>query len=98
MAAKVLQRGCNDWLHHELAKRCNDAKGKLNVQLFEAILDANGVQHAKWNRTTKGWEGRLRMSGSMVLRRTIAEADGLFHVPGEEPLHAPRSWVAAHLR
>lgn len=97
IAPKVLQRGCNDWMHHELARLCNDAKGKLNVPQFEALLEANGIEnHKKWNRETKGWEGRLRMSGSMLLRRIVAEADGTMLTPEGAELKAPRNWVLKH--
>lgn len=95
---KVLKRGCNDWLHHELAKICNDTKGALNLPLFESILEANGIHaHRGWNRTTKGWQGRVRMSGSMLLRRTIAEAEGEMVLPDGATVKAPRSWVEKQL-
>ena len=99
VATKVLQRGCNDWMHHEIAKLCNDEKGKLRVGTFEALLEANGIEnHKTWNRTTKGWEGRLRMSGSMVLRRVVAEADGEMVLPDGATAKAPHNWVVKNQR
>lgn len=94
---KALKRSSNDWLAIELAKRTLDPKAKLIVTSFEAILDANGVAHAKWNRTTKGWQGRLRMTGRLTLERIVAAA-GELALPDGSTLPAPRAWVAAHQR
>lgn len=97
IAKKVLQRSCDDWLALELARRCNDPKtGKIDVPTFEAVLDANGVEHRHWNRTTRGWEGRLRMTGRLALQRVVAEADGELALPDGDTIKAPRSWVAKY--
>lgn len=89
---------CNgDWLAMTLARLCLDDKNQLNVSTFEAILSANGVQHEHWNRTTKGWQGRLRMTGRLALQRVVAEADGELELPSGERLVAPRNWVAKHV-
>lgn len=95
ISRKALARSTGDWLALELAKLTLDEKSRLVVSSFEAVLDANGVAHAHWNRTTKGWQGRLRMTGRLALQRVVAEA-GSLAVPGGEALVAPRSWVAAH--
>lgn len=92
---KALKRTTADWLALELARRTLDEKAKLVVPSFEAILDANGVKHAHWNRTTRGWQGRLRMTGRLALQRVVAEA-GELALPSGEALIAPRSWVAKH--
>jgi hypothetical protein len=92
---KALRRTTGDWLALELAKRTLDKQAKLVVPAFEAILDANGVAHAHWNRTTKGWQGRLRMTGRLALQRVVAE-DGELVLPDGETIAAPRSWVAKH--
>lgn len=92
---KALKRQSGDWLALELAKRTLDEKAKLVVTSFEAILDANGVKHSHWNRTTKGWQGRLRMTGRLALQRVVAEA-GALALPNAEAIPAPRNWVAAH--
>lgn len=94
---KALKRMSGDWLAIELAKLTLDTKAKLVVGQFEAVLDANGVPHAHWNRTTKGWQGRLRMTGRLALERVVA-ANGVLAVPTGEALPAPRAWVAAHTR
>lgn len=94
---KALKRMSGDWLGLELAKLTLDAKAKLVVPALEAILDANGVPHSHWNRTTPGWVGRLRMTGGLALRRVVAE-DGELVLPDGSTLEAPKAWVAKYQR
>ncbi len=97
VSKKVVARSCGDWLSLEIAKVCvKGKKNELDVAVFEALLDANGVTHAHWNRTTKGWQGRLRMTGRMALARIVAEADGELELPDGSTVVAPKSWVAKH--
>lgn len=99
VAKKVQARCCGDWLALELAARTISAETKaLDVAAFEAILDANGVAHSHWNRTTKGWQGRLRMTGRLALQRVVAEADGELELADGSTIVAPKSWVAKHAR
>ena len=95
VAKKALARSTCDWLAIELARHTLDEKAVLNVYAFESILDANGVAHRHWNRTTKGWQGRLRMSGRLALQRIVAENGALF-VPGIGEIAAPKNWIAKH--
>lgn len=97
VAAKALKRSCCDWLAIELARRVltQDKKPALLVAALEAILDANGVKHSHWNRTTPGWQGRLRMTGRLALQRVVAEA-GELAIPGEAAIPAPKNWIAKH--
>lgn len=92
---KALKRSTSDWLAIELARRTLDEKAVLSVPAFTAILDANGVKHAHWNRTTKGWQGRLRMTGRLALQRVVAEA-GELALPDGSAIPAPKNWVAKH--
>lgn len=92
---KALKRSTNDWLAIELARRTLDEKAVLSVSAFEAILDANGVKHAHWNRTTKGWQGRLRMTGRLALQRVVAE-HGELALPDGAAIPAPKNWIAKH--
>jgi hypothetical protein len=99
MSRKVAARSSGDWLALTLAKLCIIGKDTFDVDRFEAILDANGVEHRHWNRTTRGWQGRLRMTGRLALQRVVAEAGGELLVPGEngeEIVAAPKSWVQKH--
>ena len=87
---------CNgDWLALELMAQTLDDKEKLIVSELEAILTANGIKHEGWNRTTNGWQGRLRMTGRMALQRKVAETGVLVLADGET-LEAPADWVAKH--
>jgi hypothetical protein len=95
VSVKALARSTSDWLAIELARRTLDEKTKLIVPAFEAILDANGVKHSHWNRTTKGWQGRLRMTGRLALQRVVAEA-GELALPDASTIPAPKSWIAKH--
>lgn len=97
IAQKAMERSCGDWLAVELAKRTltEGKKPSLIVPAFEAILDANGVAHAHWNRTTPGWQGRLRMTGRLALQRIVAEANELA-LPDGSTIAPPKVWVAKH--
>lgn len=93
LSSKVAQRSTWDWLAQSLAGECNQPSGALDVAAFLAVLDANGVDHSRWTNRSKGWEGRLRMTGRLALQRVVAETGTLFLPDGEE-LVAPREWVA----
>jgi len=92
-ASKVAQRSTWDWLAQSLAGECNQPSGALDVDAFLALLDANGVDHSRWTNRSKGWEGRLRMTGRLALQRVVAAAGALFLPDGEE-LVPPAEWVA----
>jgi len=91
-ASKVAQRSTWDWLAQSLAGEVNGPDGKLDVARFLALLDANGVDHSRWTNRSKGWEGRLRMTGRLALQRVVA-ASGELVVEGDV-LEAPAEWVA----
>jgi hypothetical protein len=91
---KVAQRSCWDWLAQELAAECLDGS-KISIDRFLAILDANGVDHSRWQNRSKGWEGRLRMTGRLALQKVVAAQGHLKTAEGAE-LTAPADWVAKH--
>lgn len=95
VSVKALKRSTSDWLAIELARRTLDEKQHLVVAAFEAILDANDVSHRHWNRTTKGWQGRLRMTGRLALQRVVAEC-GELALPDGSTIPAPKNWIAKH--
>jgi len=95
VSKKAQARSCSDWLALELAALTLQEKDKLDVVAFEAILDANGIEHRHWNRETKGWQGRLRMTGRLALQRAVAAEEQLFLADGTS-IKAPRSWVQKH--
>jgi hypothetical protein len=85
-------RGCNDWLHQVLDELCT-VRGRFDVPTFEHILELHGIPHARWNRTTNGWQGRLRMSGRLALQTVVAKTRVLLTVDGE--VAAPAEWRRA---
>ena len=91
---RTAQRSCWDWLAQTLAGEVLDGT-KLDVAKFQRLLEANGVDHSRWTNRSKGWEGRLRMTGRLALQRIVAEAGILRTADGEE-LEAPAEWVAKH--
>lgn len=96
VSKRVVADSCGDWLALELAAVVRpDPKVEANIDAFLAILDANGVAHNHWNRTTKGWQGRIRMTGRLALQRVVAGNEGLA-MPNGAFLAAPKSWVAKH--
>jgi hypothetical protein len=91
---KLAQRSCWDWLAQELAAEAL-VGGKLDEARFRALLDANGVDHSRWQNRSKGWEGRLRMTGRLALQKVVARNGHLVTVEGAK-LDAPAEWVAKH--
>jgi hypothetical protein len=86
---------CGDELAIYLNEMCTN-KGGTNMELFEAICAANGINLAKYNRTTKGWQGRLRMTGRNLLSRKVREAGGKLMLPegmSSEFYQLSPSWV-----
>ena len=71
---------CGDELAILLNSICTNKAG-TNLELFEAICAANDVPLAKYNRTTKGWQGRLRMTGRNLLAKRVRENGGNLMMP-----------------
>lgn len=86
---------CGDWLATTLNELVLN-KGGTNIELFEDICGLNGVSLAKYNRTAKGWEGRLRMTGRNLLARVVFLNDGILKLPPTlhgGQLKAPGEWM-----
>lgn len=90
---KAAQRSAWDWLAQQIAGEVLDDKARLSVDKLLALFDANGVDHSRWQNRSKGWEGRLRMTGRLALQKIVAEAGVLRTADGDE-LVAPAEWVA----
>jgi hypothetical protein len=56
-------------------------KAGTNLEIFEAICAANGVDLSKYNRTNKGWQGRLRMTGRNLLAKRVLANNGKLIMP-----------------
>lgn len=92
---KRAKRSAWDWLAEKLADECLNSKDRISIDRFLAVLDANGVDHSKWQNRSKGWEGRLRMTGRLALQRVVAEANVL-RLPDGEEMVPPAEWVAKY--
>lgn len=78
---------CGDELAVLLNNLCL-AKAGIDMPRFEHICAANGVDLSKYNRTTRGWQGRLRMTGRNMLAGKVYEAGGLVKTDGLEGAEA----------
>jgi len=99
--AKYAEQGhpthCGDDLAILLNNLCQTDKNGTDLERFEAICEANGVSLAKYNRTTNGWQGRLRMTGRNMLARRVYENGGVLLTPieGAEPSYQmSQEWMA----
>jgi hypothetical protein len=100
-AIAAVQRGqttraakrCNgDWLAQELVAECVPDGKTFDFDRFVAILEANGIDPARWPNRSNGWQGRLRMSGAIVLRG-IVKATGVLVTP-DTTIEVPESFRA----
>ena len=88
---------CGDDMAVILNNLCQTDKSGTDIQRFETICNANGVSLAKYNRTTNGWQGRLRMTGRNLLAKKVYEAGGVLKTPveGAEPEYQmSQEWMA----
>ena len=86
---------CGDALAVLLNSICNNKAG-TNLELFEKICAANGVDLAKYNRSSKGWQGRLRMTGRNLLAKRVVENHGMLRMPegmGQEYYQLDSDWI-----
>jgi hypothetical protein len=88
---KQVKRSNWDWLAQQLAVACLSDKGKIDIDAFKDVLDANGVDHSRWTNKNKGWEGRFRMTGRVALQKVVAN-NGKLITPGGTELEAPSEW------
>lgn len=112
-------RNCGDWLASFINGQCLVGKGKsevLDVNRFADLLRNNGIQPEtqKWGSAfalgdgARGWQGRFRMSGRVVLEKIVCQnggavvgADGgTYQLPADElaRLEAKHSKALAKLR
>jgi hypothetical protein len=71
---------CGDALAVLLNSICSN-KGGTNLEVFEAICAANDVDLSRYNRTTRGWQGRLRMTGRNLLAKRVLSNNGILKMP-----------------
>jgi hypothetical protein len=87
-----------DWLAILLNNFCVGKK-ETDLAMFERICGLNGVDTSKYNRTTPGWQGRVRMTGRNLLARQIFTTKHII-VPGDGAdgtmeIAAPADWLSA---
>lgn len=88
---------CGDALAVLLNDICSNKAG-TNVELFERICKRNGVDLSRYNRTSKGWQGRLRMTGRNLLSKRIQAQNGRVFMPeglGADYYDLGEDWVKA---
>jgi hypothetical protein len=71
---------CGDELAILLNNLCLNKAG-INMELFEAICMANGVDLSHYSRTARGWQGLLRMTGRNMLAKRVKENKGKVLMP-----------------
>lgn len=90
-------QSCGDWLAEWLAGKTL-VGGKLDVEAFDAILNANSVDLTKpWARAkesgTRGWQGRYRMNGRQVMEKIVAKHGWVNDEEGQ-PVTVPDDAIA----
>jgi hypothetical protein len=90
--SKAAKRQNGDWLAKELLAECVPDGKTFDMMRFLDILEANGVSDPlnRWPNRNKGWEGRLRMSGAIVLRGLVKKAGVL--VTPDTTIEVPESF------
>lgn len=92
LRGKAAKRSNGDWLAEQMRTLVLTPKEKLDLDKLEALCTANGVDLSRWPNRNKGWEGRLRMTACLVLRKIVADNE-ILHTP-EGDLVPPASFVA----
>lgn len=89
---------CGDWLAELLNNLCIHGKG-TDLDQFERICSMNGVDLSKYNRESKGWQGRFRMTGRNLLAKRVYMAGGILKAINAEGVateyRAPAEWMQA---
>jgi hypothetical protein len=86
---------CGDALATLLNSICVNKAG-TNLEIFEAICKTNGVDLSKYDRSAKGWQGRLRMTGRNLLAKRVLENGGRLTMPeglGQDHFQMDGDWI-----
>lgn len=84
---------CGDWLAEMLDGQFNTPEGTFSHEAFEQLLTDNGVPfEGKWTALPysgqRGWEGRFRMTGRLILEKYVARNGMLTRFGKEFPVPA----------
>lgn len=85
-------RGCNDWMMQLLDEMIGTGK-HLNVEAMDRLAQLNNINLDKYSRTSRGWQGRLRMTFRNILARKVWKEGFLINF-NEEKVNADPQWVA----
>jgi hypothetical protein len=88
---------CGDWLALTLEPLVTTKAG-FDVDAMDEIARLNGVDTSALNRTSRGWQGRYRMTTRNMLVKAIAK-QGFLSVPpfeGGDSIKAPSEWLAVN--
>jgi hypothetical protein len=90
LKGKAAKRSNGDWLSRRMAELVLTEREKLNVQALVDLCAANGLEdiESRWPNRNTGWEGRLRMTACLVLRKIVADKGTLTLMDGSE-MEAP---------
>lgn len=93
LKGKAAKRSNGDWLSRRMAELVLTEREKLNVQALVDLCAANGLEdiESRWPNRNTGWEGRLRMTACLVLRKIVADNGKLILMDGSE-LAAPEEF------
>jgi len=83
---------CGDEFAVLLNNLCLNKAG-VNIELFEAICRANNVNLARYDRTHKGWQGRLRMTGRNLLAKQVRKNGGWLRMPDGDDYKLSADWM-----
>lgn len=88
---------CGDWLAERMVDDTSFADGKLNVEALIQLFEQNGLDmNAKWalarHTQSRGWQGRFRMSGRIILEKVIAMS-GVYSDPDGVQIAPPADWL-----
>jgi hypothetical protein len=94
LKGKASKRSNGDWLSRQMAELVLDKREKLVVSSLVALCEANGLAgiEDRWPNRNKGWEGRLRMTACLVLRKLVAD-NGRLLLPDGTSREAPVEFV-----
>jgi hypothetical protein len=94
LRGKAAKRSNGDWLAETMRTLVLDKKEKLVVERLVDLCEANGLDdiQGRWPNQNKGWEGRLRMTACLVLRKIVAD-NGRLILPDGSSLEAPTDFI-----
>jgi hypothetical protein len=91
---RAAKRANGDWLARELEAECVQDGKTFDMERFLTIYNLNTGEDAlvRWSNRNNGWQGRLRMSGAIVLRGIVRKT-GVLITP-DTTIEAPASFTA----